>query len=191
MPYTIFRQCCRMNRWAALLLCLIPSILSAPSDGQSADDREYQVKAGFIYHFVRFTQWPATVFAAPDSPIVLCLASTTPESEAIRSLEGKMIRNRPIMIKKIEGVDNPDTCHVVMVASKDEQFIVNTLKSFENKSVLTIGETGFFPEMGGIITFVVRANRLSFLVNRDSAEKSGLKFSSQLLMSAELYHGGR
>ncbi len=45
--------------------------------------------------------------------------------------------------------------------------------------------------MGGIINFFKKGDRLRFEVNPDAAEKAGIRFSSQLLMSAEIVRKGR
>lgn len=171
--------------WACL------PVFAAPAAGQSIDAQEYPVKAGFIYHFVRFTQWPPEAFSAADAPLVLCLASTTPESDVILSLEGKAIKGRRLRVIRLDKDEKPEGCHALFIASADKRYISRILKLVEGKSVLTIGEIDGFAGMGGIINFVTRDNRLTFRVNLGAADLSGLKFSSQLLMSAEIVQEGR
>ena len=49
----------------AAWLCLL-----APANADEASDRsakEYQLKAAFLYNFVKFIQWPESAGAEPDT----------------------------------------------------------------------------------------------------------------------------
>lgn len=78
--------------------------------------------------------------------------------------------------------------HILYICGEDPEFVQNRLLSVHKKPVLTIGEMPGFVHLGGIIGFFMENNRLRFQVNVDAAKRSGLKFSSQLLMSAKIYH---
>ena len=39
---------------------------------------EHAVKATYLHKIAAFVEWPATVFDAPDSPLVLCVAGSDP-----------------------------------------------------------------------------------------------------------------
>jgi len=69
-----------------VLLILVPAVYgyAQPSAGG-----EYQIKAGFIYHFARFTQWPVKKYENETSPFIICTASTYPESDSLLSLQKK------------------------------------------------------------------------------------------------------
>lgn len=52
-----------------------------------------------------------------------------------------------------------------------------------------MGDAAGFIESGGIINFIVRSNKLRFVINVDAADASGLDLSSRLLRLAILSDG--
>src|ERR1700693_2178158 len=64
---------------------------------------EYLVKAGFIYNFAKFVEWPSTAFAEPDSPIVIGVLGTDPFGDIInRVVEGKKIGTRGFVVRRFK-----------------------------------------------------------------------------------------
>jgi hypothetical protein len=62
--------------------------------------------------------------------------------------------------------------------------IVHAFHSDSGGTVLTIGETDRFAQAGGMIRLIIDEGRVRFDVNIVSAERAGLKVSSQLLKLA-------
>ncbi|HEY1050669.1 MAG TPA: YfiR family protein, partial [Prosthecobacter sp.] len=58
---------------AALLLCLLLLLLPGLAGRVQAQsvEREHALKAACVFNFCQFITWPADVFAAPSSPIVI------------------------------------------------------------------------------------------------------------------------
>ena len=67
---------------------------------------EYQVKAGFIYNFAKFVEWPQSAFDNDDNLLILYIAPNTPESNVFFSLNNKKVGNKKIVVKKGKNVDN-------------------------------------------------------------------------------------
>ena len=181
-----------LGKRAALILCCLlaatgiwkagfPEALAQPLLGD-----EYRVKGGFLYHFMRFTQWPAGAFDNADAPLVLCIASTVPESDILLALNDKVIRNRKVLVVKFTEPKDIQRCHVLFVASQDEKYVIKRLSDAGEKSILTVGEIPIFTQSGGVIRFFRARDQLRFEVNLDAADRAGLRFSSQMLMSAEI-----
>ena len=61
----------RFRGKARALLALLAGLWFTPAPAQSAAFDEYHVKAVFLFNFTLFTQWPASAFAAPDTPLVI------------------------------------------------------------------------------------------------------------------------
>ena len=162
---------------------------------------EYRVKAGFIYHFTRFTKWPQAAFRDTGNSIILCIASYNPlidaasslgnkitkkrKNDIFLSLNNKIIRKRKLKVVKCSNEKETGNCHILFVPSMDKNFTRKILSSIKNRSVLTVGEMEGFIQMGGIINFFKEKKRLQFEVNMDALRRSGLKLSSQLLRSAK------
>jgi len=62
---------------------------------------EYKIKAGFIYNFARYTQWPENVFEGSDA-IVLCIVSDDNHTGSLLSLNNKRVGKRKIRVKKMD-----------------------------------------------------------------------------------------
>lgn len=185
------------GRRAALILCCVLAVAgfatAGLSDalGQPLLGDEYRVKGGFLYHFMRFTQWPSGTFESADAPLVLCIASTVPESDILFALKDKLIRNRRVAVVRFAEPADIRRCHVLFVASQDEKYVVKRLSDVGDRHVLTVGEVPTFTRSGGIIQFFREADQLRFEVNLEAADRAGLKFSSQMLMSAEIVRRGK
>ncbi len=167
------------------LFCLVIPLPSAVR-GEPLAGSEYKVKVGFIYHFIRFTQWPPGTFPSPESPINFCVASKNPAADILFSLQDKEVKGRRINVRKYVLGEDIGMCQVLFVASDDETFVLPLLAAAQGRHILSIGERDDFTRLGGIINFFVAMDQLRFEVNLDAAEAAGLKFSSQLLMSADI-----
>ncbi len=174
-----------VRRWF-LLFCLAVVILPGRVPGETISGAEYPVKLGFIYHFIRFTQWPPETFETPESPITFCVAATHPEAATLFSLQGRKVKGRRIDVQRYAGEADATACQVLFIASGDQAFVQPILDGIQGRQVLSIGEVREFTRMGGVINFFVEQDQLRFEVNLDAAESAGLKFSSQLLMSADI-----
>lgn len=146
---------------------------------------EYRVKAAFIYHFVRFTHWPSSVFAEPDSPVILCVAGEPAGIEALFTLRDKAVRGRRIVVRRFDA-KGEIKCHVLFAGGDDPEAIARWLQAARGTGVLTVGESPAFVDVCGIINFFLENDHLRFAVNLAAAARADIRFSSQLLMSAEI-----
>lgn len=169
-----------------LLLCLL---IVRPSAiwGEPLTGTEYEVKTGFIYNFVNFVSWPPAAFKGKDDDLILCLASDTPAADAVLKLNAQTIRGRKIKVIPYAQEGCPDASHIFYIATQNTSQVQKLLGIARGRSILTIGETEGFNQMGGVINFFVEQNRLRFKINVDAAKRAGLTMSSQLLGSAEIY----
>lgn len=174
--------------WGALLCASL--LVPAPASGEPISGAEYKVKMGFIYHFIRFTQWPAEAFPAEESPVQFCIVSADPATEILLSLQDREVKGRKIRVNRSAVIEEVDACQVLFIASDDEKVVQPMLDAVKGRDILSIGEIQNFTRMGGIINFFTTRNQLRFEVNLDAAESAGLKFSSQLLMSADIVKKG-
>src|SRR2546421_6062282 len=80
-----------LRRLRILIVALSVSLSGTPEvfaqTPDSRDSSEYLIKAGFIYNFAKFVEWPSAAFAQPDSPIVIGILGTDPFGPLIRSEE--------------------------------------------------------------------------------------------------------
>src|SRR5467141_3590402 len=161
------------------------AIAQAPD---SSDSSEYLIKAGFIYNFAKFVEWPATAFAQSDSPIVIGILGTDPFGNLIdRIVENKKIGARGIVVKRLKwGTDLKDLkeCKILFVGASEKAHLDDLVQIVKSLPILTVGETPGFAERGGVIRFVLEDNRVRFEINVEAARQADLTISSRLLTMA-------
>jgi len=187
-----------MLRRLAILIAVFSMTLnwtaSAGAQASDASDSsEYLVKAGFIYNFAKFVEWPSTAFAEPDSPIVIGVLGTDPFGEIINHVvEGKKIGMRGFVVRRFkwskELKDSKDfkECRILFVSSSEKMRFEEIVEAVKGLPILTVGETPGFAERGGMIRLMLEDNRVRFEVNVDAAHDGNLNISSRLLTLARI-----
>ena len=156
----------------------------------SSDSSEYLIKAGFIYNFAKFVEWPANAFSQSDSPIVIGILGSDPFGSTLdRIVEDKKIGAHAFVVRRLKwGKDLKELkdCKILFVSSSEKMHIDELLQSIKNMSILTVGEAPGFAERGGIIRFTLEDNRVHFEVNVEAARQADLNISSRLLTLARI-----
>jgi hypothetical protein len=141
---------------------------------------EYQVKAAFLYNFVKFVEWPASALAGP---LTICVAGRNPLGTFLDdTVRGETAGGRPIATRVI--LEPERGCHVVFVP--DGAASSAYLRASRNSPTLTVGESPSFIDTGGIISFFVDAGKVRFEINPQAAERVQLRISSRLLQLARI-----
>ncbi len=182
------------RRVGILIVALSVSLSWAPEavaqTSDSSDSSEYLIKAGFIYNFAKFVEWPTTAFAQPDSPIVIGILGIDPFGPLIdRIVENKKIGARGFVVRRLKwGGDLKDLkeCKILFVGSSERAHIDELMQIVKTLPILTVGETPGFAERGGVIRFVLEDNRVRFEINVDAAHEADLTISSRLLTLARI-----
>ncbi|MGH9542264.1 MAG: YfiR family protein [Terriglobales bacterium] len=161
---------------------------AAATDGPTSS--EYLIKAGFIYNFAKFIQWPESAFAQPNSPIVIGILGSDPFGSVMdRIVADKTIGGRGFVVRRLTwGKDSADlkNCAIVFVSSSEHKNLHDILLSLKGLPILTIGDTPDFAQKGGIIGFTVEDNRIRFEINVAAARLAQLVISSRLLTLAKI-----
>ena len=178
------------NILRAAVFCLalaLPRVLP----GQGADDletKEARVKAAFLLNFARYVEWPENAFASTNSPIVIgVLGQDRLGRNLDLTVEGKTVEKRPVHVKRGRRVDDLNGCHVVFVCASERDRLRTTLVQLQTKPVLTVSDMDGFATDGGMILLKKKQGMMRFDINREAAEKAGLKISSKLLKLADNY----
>jgi len=154
------------------------------------DASEYLIKAGFIYNFAKFVEWPSTAFSQPDSPIMIGVLGTDPFGSVLdRLVEDKKIGPRGFVVKRYKwGKDLKDLkeCKILFVSASEKAHIDEIVQAVKGLPILMVGETPGFAERGGIIRFTLEDNRVRFEINVEAAHQADLNISSRLLTLAKI-----
>jgi hypothetical protein len=170
-------------------LVLLLSILLAGTAGtaraQSNDD-EYRVKAAFLFHFAQLVDWPADTPTGSGNSLFLCTFGEDPFQGALESIvAGKAIGTRVIRIRHLAKPEAIRGCHILFLGKAQIDRIPMLLANLQNSPVLTVGETAGFIGSGGMICFLLEANKVRFAINLVAAQSAGIKIGSRLLVLAQ------
>jgi YfiR/HmsC-like len=183
-----------LRRQGILIIALSIALSGAPEAfaqaSDASDSSEYLIKAGFIYNFAKFVDWPSAAFAQPDSPIVIGILGTDPFGNLIdRIIENKKIGARGLVVKRLKwGTDLKDLkeCKILFVGASEKAHLDDLLQIVKTLPILTVGEAPGFAERGGVIRFVLEDNRVRFEINVEAAHQADLTISSRLLTLARI-----
>jgi hypothetical protein len=174
---------------AAFLLLAGMAMGVCPAQAEESS-REYTIKAGFIYNFTRFVQWPDAVRAQmQEKGLVLCIAGENPfgavlerMAEKLRDAGGGSLHVRP-------AGDDPGTCHILYIHAAEEPRLEALLKKIARTPVLTVADSPGFAQRGTGVNFYIADNKIKFEINRQAVERAGLRIGSELLDLARIVEG--
>jgi len=165
------------------LLTIFPFSATSPR----APLTEYEVKAAYLYNFIKFVQWPEEAFSDNMDPIVIGIVGDDPFIDKLKIFtEQKTVHSRHLVIEKYEPYHIINQCHVLYIVSVDRRFQVSILQRLERKWILTIGDAEYFTRIGGIINFITDEEHIGFEINITELQKSELVMSSQILKLATI-----
>jgi YfiR/HmsC-like len=173
----------RFNR----LLLIIIIFLNIGSYAQTEQVSEYQLKAAYLFNFLKFVQWPDSVFQNNSSPIIIGILGQDPFGSTLdKIIHNEKIDNHPIIIKRYTSLDQLDYCHALFVSSSEQGNVQKVLKDIGNSSILTVSDIDDFGTNGGDIGFYIENNKLRFTINIKSLKQADIKISSRLLRLAKI-----
>ena len=145
---------------------------------------EYQVKAAYLFNFVKFVEWPST---AEPGPLTICLAGRNPFGQYLAAtLSGEAVAGRALTSRVI--LTPEPGCHVVFMP--DGVAATPYLRAARGSPTLTVGEAPGFIAQGGIVNFIVEDGPVRFEISRNAAERVKLRISSRLLQLARITEPG-
>lgn len=180
--------CVRTISLIAILIALyvVPGVTSVVHP-QPQPAFEYELKAGFLYNFAKFVEWPPETFAMANDALVLCvLGKNTASVVLTRVLQGKAVKGKKLVIRPTTELTTLRSCHIVFISGVEENRLAQVWEALQGAQVLTVGEMERFARQGGIINFIQVQNKIRFEINLNAAKRAGLKLSSQLLKLAIL-----
>ncbi len=160
--------------------------IAIPNAAWAQAPTEYQVKAVFLFNFAKYIEWPATTTKSQE-PIAIGVLGEDPFGDLLeKAIVGKTVNGRRLIILRITQVHEARDCQILFISSSERQRLRHLLDTLKGSSVLTVGDTEGFAQLGGMINFTLEENRVRFEINQDAAEKAGLKISSRLLSLAKI-----
>ncbi len=145
-----------------------------------AAEDEYKVKAAMVYNFAKFVEWPVNSFGS-DNRITYCIAGKSPLTGVMMKLQGKVVKERTVVIRNIESPADVLGCQLLFIAQSEKARLSSYLQQSNNHNILTVSDLELFAESGGMIGLTEVEKKIRFEINQETAQKQGLKISSHLL----------
>ena len=151
---------------------------------------EYNTKAGYLLLFTRYVQWPADIFPAADTPVVIGVLGANPFGDVLEStVRGLKSNGRLIEVRHVKTAAEATRCQLVFIARKQERDEAVWLQALRGKPVLTVIESEHGIERGAILSLLLeetaRGTRVAFQANLPAAREAGLQISALMLASAK------
>jgi len=177
----------RSRRCASLFLALA-SLGCTALFGQTPP--EYEVKAGFLFNFITFTEWPAKAFSTTGSPYVIGVLGEDPFGLALdHVLKGAHIKSRPLVVRRFTRLEDMHRVHILFLCGSETHRLPEILRSLQRQPVLTVSDIPGFAEAGGAIEFI-SGTQIKLLINPATLNDAKLAVSSKLLQLAQLVSNG-
>jgi hypothetical protein len=173
---------------AAIIAMLVAFSVSASLAAEVAAPSEYELKAVFIYNFIKFTEWPPAKLGKSDEPFIIGILGKDPFGGALdKVVEGDTLYDKRVVVRRYARVDDVVVSHALFISFSEEQSIAAVLKLLDGQgaSILTIGETENFAKRGGVIGLRKENKKVVFGINLIAANRAGLNISAQLLKIAK------
>ncbi len=172
------------GRGSILWLVLAGLLSGGVSHGAGADSgaaKEHQIKAAFVYNFLKFVEWPEAKLGDTNSALTIGVIGKGPmTAELQKTVKDRRINGRELVVKTIETPEAARTTHLLYVTASEDSRLSDWLAQIADASILTVGESEEFAKRGGIMTFVLEGDKLRFEINIDAAEAAKLRISAQL-----------
>ncbi len=159
--------------WRHLMLSIL--VLSTCNTAAAEpSERELQITAAYLYHFIQFTEWP-------EKPAVFhyCVYRNAGFADLLRkTYSDKTVGDAGIDVSNIDEQIQTDDCHLIYFS---QTVSAGFLQKISKYVILSVGSQKNFTEVGGIIYLFEADQKLRFYINNTAATDTGLKISSQLL----------
>jgi hypothetical protein len=170
---------------AALLLALGSPFAdrAAPAD---QFPNQYQVKAAYLFNFLKFVEWPDDAAADPHAKWVIGFVGESPVGgELARLVEGKNVLGRDLQVKKFQAADNLRGCNILFISESEKRHLPSILAALRGSSVMTVADMDNFIGLGGMVELAVEDGRVRVTIDVGATGHARLKVSSKLLALAQ------
>lgn len=164
---------------ATFLSCLPPAVAYAQG---GVINREFDIKAAYIYNFGKYITWPQSPQIRPHDFVIGVVGDSPIYASLLKVARNKKLKRKRIVIKRFEVAASYEYCDILFVpAEQDRELVTETISKARTDPTLIIGEEADFTRAGGIINFYLDQNKLRFEIRPKAAEDAGLSISSKLL----------
>ncbi|MEN3942676.1 YfiR family protein [Prosthecobacter sp. SYSU 5D2] len=170
----------------ALLLLLLPGVPKVTAEAQ-INNREYSLKAVFLYNFCQFIDWPPQSFTTDKTPFVIGVLGSNPFGSLLsETVEGEMVRGRGIRLEYYKSPAEARNCHLLFISDAELARHPGVFTTLNGHSVVTVGESDTFLDKGGMIALTSEQNKIRVRIFLQPVSAAKVEISSKLLRIADI-----
>jgi YfiR/HmsC-like len=169
----------------AILLLTSASVLPLRSVRAQDAPTEYQVKAAYLFNFLKFVEWPGDPLADTHGRWIIGIVGDNPfGDELTQIISGKTVQGHELQVRRFQPGEDLHACHILFISASEKKRLPSVLATLNSSSVLTVADMDHFIESGGMIQFVMEDKRVRFAIDVGASGRARLKVSSKLLSLA-------
>ena len=157
----------------------------AQKNGAMGSAREYDLKAVYLYNFLRFTNWPDHTESSGSERFSIGVIGNSKIIAPLQVIAQKS--NGKIQVGTVSA-SAPQSAFtpydLLFISQSEENQLDKLLTSLSPLQVLTVSDIDTFCEAGGMIRLVNVDNRIRWEINLSQLKRSGISVKAQLLKSA-------
>lgn len=144
---------------------------------------EQDIKAGLLYNFLRYTEWPAR--APTTGPATVCVYGADPFGGRLETMARRTVNQRPIVVRAVRGYAQIEGCSLLFLNSSERAHWPQLRSFLADQNILTVSDFDGFARSGGMIEFTRVNSRIGVRINVSAAERANLIVQDRLLRLAE------
>jgi hypothetical protein len=178
------------KRTLTVVLCALLIGLQVPrlvAQDSQPPYQEYHVKAVYLSNLGRFVDWSSRPKGTADEQFEICVLGQDPFGRALdAAIAGENIIGETLVARRLTRVQEALSCRVLFISSSEEGQLPSIMAALGTAPVLTVADVPDFIKRGGMIQFILDANKVKFEINIAVAQRAGLKLRSDLLNLARV-----
>jgi hypothetical protein len=167
----------------AMLSAIVLIAASHSSCVKAAAPTESQVKAAFLYRFTNYVEWPTST-ASADTFTIAILGDSPVAAELTQLAHTRSPAGSSTQVRVVSSAAEASRAQVVYVSPAFSGDLRATLKALAGKPILVVTDVPNALELGSTVNFMIVERRVRFEVSLPSAQRAGIRISSELLSVA-------
>lgn len=135
---------------ALLMLSFSVQVLTAPEAPAQQSPSEYQVKAAYLFNFLKFVEWPGQSPGDAAGPWLICVVGDNPfGNDLAQVVSGKSAQGHELLVKDSLPPADLHACHILFISTSEKKRLPTILAALKGSSTLTVADMENFTGAGG------------------------------------------
>jgi hypothetical protein len=144
---------------------------------------EQKIKAGLIYNFLKYTQWPQGS-RQTTGPVVVCMLGGDTFDGHLQPMAGRTVNERTIELREVGSAADAAPCALLIVHAARRAAWPQLKAALANQSIMTVSDFDGFAAEGGMIEFTHIDNRVGVAINAEAVAATHIVVQDRLLKLA-------